>query len=198
MTQKILDLTAATVDRSFLHKIAPDEKLLTCIQCGTCTASCPNAYAMEFTPRQMWRMVQLGLKDEVLNSRNFWLCSSCYSCSVRCPRGIPLLETIGALKREAIAAGIEGYEASTNFYVAFMDVVRRYGRIDELEFMIRYFLATDVSAIFGYMPMGLAMFAHGKVTVKEGVLMAPRLVGLGEKGRLDALFHKVEELEAEQ
>ena len=31
-----------------------------CIQCGTCTASCPNAFAMDLTPRQLWRMVSLG------------------------------------------------------------------------------------------------------------------------------------------
>ena len=198
MTQEILDLTAPTLDRSFLVALAPDEKLRTCIQCGTCTASCASAYAMEYTPRQMWRMVQLGLKEEVLNSKTFWLCSTCYSCSVRCPRGIPLLETIGALKRTAIAERIGPYKESTNFYRAFMDVVRRYGRVDELEFMTRYFLSTNIFSIIGYVPLGLAMLMHGKVTIKGGLRMAPRLVGISGAGRLDALFRKVEELEAEQ
>jgi heterodisulfide reductase subunit C len=197
MTQEILDLGADTLDRSFLEGLAPDEKLRTCIQCGTCTASCASAYAMEYAPRQMWRMVQLGLKDEVLNSNTFWLCSACYSCRVHCPRGIPLLQTIGALKRTAIAEGIGHYKESANFYRAFIDVVRRYGRMDELEFMVRYFLATEPLAAIDYMPLGLAMLIHGKVTVKEGLLMAPRLVGLSRKGRLDALFRRVEELEAE-
>ncbi len=32
-----------------------------CMQCGTCTASCPNGFAMDVTPRQMWRMVQFGM-----------------------------------------------------------------------------------------------------------------------------------------
>jgi heterodisulfide reductase subunit C len=198
MTQEILDLTAATLDRSFLETLAPDERLRTCIQCGTCTASCASAYAMEYTPRQMWRMVQLGLKDEVLNSKTFWLCSACYSCSVRCPRGIPLLETIGALKRMAIAEGIGRYKESTNFYRAFIDVVRRYGRVDELEFMVRYFLATNLFAAVSYVPLGLAMLTHGKVTIKEGILMAPRLVGISGAGKLDALFRKVAALEAER
>ncbi|HIP96983.1 MAG TPA: heterodisulfide reductase [Anaerolineae bacterium] len=198
MTQEILDLTAATLDRSLLETLAPDEKLRTCIQCGTCTASCGSAYAMEYTPRQMWRMVQLGLKDEVLNSDTFWLCSACYSCSVRCPRGIPLLEAIGALKRMAIAKKVGLYRESTNFYRVFMDVVRRYGRVDELEFMVRYFLATNPFLAIGYMPLGLAMLTHGKVTIQEGLLMTPRLMGLGGAGKLDALFRRVEELEAAQ
>jgi len=197
MTQEILDLTAATLDRSFLEELAPDEELRACIQCGTCTASCASAYAMDYTPRQIWRMVQLGLREEVLNSKTFWLCSTCYSCTVRCPRGIPLVETIGALKRMAIARGIRRYRESSNFYRAFMDVVRRYGRVDELELMVRYFLSTNPVAMIGYTPLGLAMRTHGKVTVKEGLRMAPRLVGVGGAGRLDALFRKVAELEAE-
>ena len=197
MTQEILDLTAATLDRSFLEELAPDEELRACIQCGTCTASCASAYAMDYTPRQIWRMVQLGLREEVLNSKTFWLCSTCYSCTVRCPRGIPLVETIGALKRMAIARGIRRYRESSNFYRAFMDVVRRYGRVDELELMVRYFLSTNPVAMNGYTPLGLAMLTHGKVTVKEGLRMAPRLVGVGGAGRLDALFRKVAELEAE-
>jgi len=197
MTQEILDLTAATLDRSFLEELAPDEELRACIQCGTCTASCASAYAMDYTPRQIWRMVQLGLREEVLNSKTFWLCSTCYSCTVRCPRGIPLVETIGALKRMAIARGIRRYRESSNFYRAFMDVVRRYGRVDELELMVRYFLSTNPVAMIGYTPLGLAMLTHGKVTVKEGLRMAPRLVGVGGAGRLDALFRKVAELEAE-
>ena len=197
LTQEILDLTAPTRDRSFLEVIAPNEMLRVCIQCGTCTASCASAYAMDYTPRQIWRMVQLGLKEEVLNSKTFWLCSTCYACTVRCPRGIPLTETIGALKRIAMARGIRRYRESSNFYRAFMDVVRRYGRVDELEMMVRYFLSTNPVAMVGYTPLGLSMLAHGKVTVQEGLRMAPRLMGIGGAGRLDALFRKVAELEAE-
>lgn len=197
MTQEILDLTAPTRDRAFLKALVPDEKLRVCIQCGTCTASCASAYAMDYTPRQIWRMVQLGLRDEVLNSKTFWLCSTCYACTVRCPRGIPLTETVGALKRMAIARDIRRYKESSNFYRAFMDVVRRYGRVNELELMVRYFLSTNPLAMIGYTPLGLAMLTHGKVTVQEGLRMAPRLVGVGRAGRLDALFRKVRELEAE-
>ena len=38
--------------------LAPIQKMVrACIQCGTCTGSCPNAYAMDITPRAMWRRV---------------------------------------------------------------------------------------------------------------------------------------------
>ena len=61
-----------------------------CIQCGTCSASCPNAASMDLTPRQMWRKILLGLEQEVFESHTFWLCSACYSCTLRCPRGLPI------------------------------------------------------------------------------------------------------------
>ena len=94
MAMEALDLTSATWDRSFLEAIDPLEKLRRCIQCGTCSATCPTAYAMDFSPRQVWRRVQLGLRDEVLNSRTFWLCTTCKACQVRCPREIDLMDEL--------------------------------------------------------------------------------------------------------
>jgi len=81
--ERVFNLTSDMLDPTFADKVAPDrEKLLTCIQCGTCTASCPTAYAMDYTPRQLWRLVQLGLKNEVLSSNSFWLCTACYACKI--------------------------------------------------------------------------------------------------------------------
>jgi len=101
MTAETLDLTGAALDRSFLEAVDPLEKLRRCIQCGTCSATCPTAYAMDYSPRQVWRMVQLGLKDEVLNSSTFWLCTTCKACQVRCPRGIDLMDAMISLKEYA-------------------------------------------------------------------------------------------------
>lgn len=83
------------------------EKLMTCMQCGTCSATCPTAYAMDYTPRQLWQMLRLGLENEVLTSRTFWLCTVCKSCQVRCPRGIRLTDTMVALKEYAQQRGVE-------------------------------------------------------------------------------------------
>ena len=70
--EKSFELNRDVLDHTFAERVAPDrEKLLTCIQCGTCTASCPTAYAMDYTPRQLWRLIQLGLKEEVLRSNSF-------------------------------------------------------------------------------------------------------------------------------
>jgi len=49
---------------------------------------------MDIPPRKLWRMVALGLKDEIARSSTFWLCTACGSCTVRCPRGIPVAESM--------------------------------------------------------------------------------------------------------
>jgi len=100
-------IDASTFDPSLAERIAPDwEKLISCMQCGTCSSTCPTAYAMDYTPSQLWQMMRLGMEEEVLNSRTFWLCTVCKSCQVRCPRGISLTDTMIALKEYATRAGV--------------------------------------------------------------------------------------------
>jgi heterodisulfide reductase subunit C len=189
-TVDVIDLTAVKRDLTFADRLTPGHELRTCIQCGTCTASCPSAEAMDITPRQMWRMVNLGLEDEVLHSKTMWLCSICYQCTVRCPRGIPLTETIAKLKQLAIQARIQEWSESTKFYKSFSDVMRTYGRMREMEFMARYFLATNLFAAMPFTGMALAMFMRGK--------LKPELPKLGGEGRLDRLFSRVAELEGQK
>lgn len=168
---------------------AVQEKVQACMQCGTCTGSCANSFAMDLTPRQLWRLVQLGQKEDIFKSQTFYLCSACYYCTLRCPRGLPLTETISALKRLAAAEGIQKYRQSSNFYRTFMTTVRRYGRLREMEFMNRYFLSMKNPFFpLKFVSMGLKLMKKRKVP-----LQAPRLLG---EGRFDRLFKKVEELEA--
>ena len=79
--------------------LAPIQEMVrACIQCGTCTASCPNEFAMDHTPRKLWRLVLMGLTEQIFQSKTFVLCSNCYCCTLRCPRGLPLTEAMEALK----------------------------------------------------------------------------------------------------
>jgi heterodisulfide reductase subunit C len=193
MPEKAFNLTREMLDHSFAETVAPDrEKLLTCIQCGTCTASCPTAYAMDYTPRQLWRLVQVGLRDEALHSRTFWLCTNCYSCTIRCPRGIALTETMAALKRLAIAENVKGKEKEnvSRFYRAFMETVRRHGRNYEPEFLLRYFFSTNPLGLVGYAPLGLALWRKGRIP------LAPHEVK--GKAELEAIFRKSLAIEKEK
>ena len=86
---------------------AAQQLVSSCIQCGTCSSTCPTAPAMDYTPRHLWRMVEAGLTDEVLNSSAFWFCTSCYACTNQCPRGIHPGQTMLRLK-QAVAEGEGG------------------------------------------------------------------------------------------
>ncbi len=190
MVEKAFHLTREMLDHSFAETVAPDrEKLLTCIQCGTCTASCPTAYAMDYTPRQLWRLIQVGLRDEVLHSRTFWLCTNCYSCTIRCPRGIALTETMATLKRLAIAEGSKEQGTVARFYQSFMDTVRHYGRNFEPEFLALYYGRTNPLGLIGQAPVGLAMLLHNKLP------FAPPHTAKAQKD-VAAIFRKSLELEA--
>ncbi|MEA3341592.1 MAG: 4Fe-4S dicluster domain-containing protein [Chloroflexota bacterium] len=190
-TSEIINLTAVKRDPAFVDRLSPDGQLLRrCIQCGTCTASCPAAHAMDLSPRRMWRMVQLGLEEEVLNSKAMWLCSLCYQCQVRCPRGIPLTDTITRLKEMALKRRLAASRKSVAFYRAFTGVIRRYGRMRELEFMVRFFLTSNPLSALGFAGMGLTLLSRGKAR--------PEFPKLGGAGRLDRLFERVAELEGAQ
>jgi heterodisulfide reductase subunit C len=193
MPEKAFNLTREMLDHSFAETVAPDrEKLLTCIQCGTCTASCPTAYAMDYTPRQLWRLVQVGLRDEALHSRTFWLCTNCYSCTIRCPRGIALTETMAALKRLAIAENVQGKEKESvsRFYRAFMETVRRHGRNYEPEFLVRYFFSTNPLGLIKQAPLGLSLWRKGRIPLSPQEVKG--------KAEIEAIFRKSLALEREK
>ena len=57
---------------------------------------------MDYTPRQIIAMINLGMKEQVLESNTFWYCASCYHCTVRCPQDINITELMYALKRYSI------------------------------------------------------------------------------------------------
>lgn len=51
------------------------------------------------------RMAQLGMKEEIVNSEELWECSTCYTCVERCPRQVPIVDIIIALRNIAVAEG---------------------------------------------------------------------------------------------
>lgn len=68
-----------------------------CYQCGKCSSGCPFADSMVDLPNQIIRRVQLGDR-RVLGSETIWICASCFSCKVTCPKGIDLANLMEALR----------------------------------------------------------------------------------------------------
>ena len=69
-----------------------------CYQCGACSSGCPLTDEMDLLPSTVMRLVQLGI-EEVLDSKTIWICSSCFTCQVRCPRGIDVANVMEALRQ---------------------------------------------------------------------------------------------------
>jgi quinone-modifying oxidoreductase, subunit QmoC len=126
-----------------IAKLAYGEKLFSCIQCGTCSGACPVSQYMDFTPRRVIAMIREGFRSEVLNSLTIWLCASCYSCTVECPREIKITDVMYALKQEAIATGVYPKHFPIPVLAReFFGGVERSGRNSEGPLMIRFFLKT--------------------------------------------------------
>lgn len=143
------------------------EMVMGCMQCGTCSASCPNAFAMDYTPRQLWRMLLLGQEQEVLGSKTIYLCSSCYTCTVRCPRGLPLTEAMHALKRLAWDR-LPETRSRAAFYRAFIENIRTYGRVQESALMARYLAAgRDPRLALSFTSAGWRLLRKGKLRLPD-------------------------------
>ncbi len=74
-----------------------------CYSCGNCTAICELSEENAFFPRNLIRYGMLGMKDEILSSKELWLCYGCGECSQTCPREAEPGDYVAALRRYAIA-----------------------------------------------------------------------------------------------
>ena len=79
-----------------------------CYHCHKCTAGCPAAFAMEYGPDRILRLIQFGQRERLLASRDPWLCLGCEMCGAFCPNEIDINEVMIALKE---VAEEEGYRA---------------------------------------------------------------------------------------
>lgn len=97
---EIKDSAGSREFEELLSRVQGGEKLKTCIQCGSCSATCPGTGKNLYTHREFWRLIQLGDAQRASESQNFWNCTNCELCEKRCPRGVPLGKIIMALRED--------------------------------------------------------------------------------------------------
>lgn len=147
-----------------LETIPNSEKIKSCIQCGTCTGSCPVSYAMDISPRELIALFRAGDLETLLNSKAIWVCASCYSCQARCPSLIKVTDIIYALKRLAMEKGIYPPKfPAYSLQQSFVNVMNSYGRLHESKLLIYYFLKTNPMKLFGFIPLGLRMAKRKRI-----------------------------------
>lgn len=140
------------------------EKIGRCYQCLKCAAGCPVASYMDYTPNQINRLIQYGLKDEVLRSSTIWLCSACETCATRCPNDIAIAKVMDTLKEMAIKEGIPSREREVAiFHEVFLRTIKTFGRQHEVSLI--GVLKLKTGQFFKDLIMGLELFRKGKLPV---------------------------------
>ena len=156
-------------DSCFLREMVSSNegaRILCCIQCGTCSASCPVFEVMDYPPRQIFAMIREGNKQQVLMSITPWICASCYKCTVNCPAKINITEVMYRLKRICIKEQIVTKKTDTNrFYSIFIHQVRKFGRTYELGLMLQYMLFHHPLKLLLQIPYGIRMMLSGSLSL---------------------------------
>jgi Fe-S oxidoreductase len=77
-------------------------RVMTCIQCGKCTGSCPEAGKTPFNIRMLVRKKQF---DSTIAEAIPWYCTSCGACTLRCPRDVKPSEMIIEVRSALVEEG---------------------------------------------------------------------------------------------
>src|SRR5579872_1695161 len=144
------------------------EGLFSCLQCGACSGTCPLSIYMDFSPRRMVALVREGFRKEALSSQTIWLCASCYSCAVHCPRQIHITDLMYSLKREALQSRL--YPA--HFPVAvlaqeFYRMVSRRGRSSEFWLVLRMAMRSNPFILLGMFRTGWGLVRTGRLSLRR-------------------------------
>jgi heterodisulfide reductase subunit C len=145
------------------------EEIDGCIQCGTCSSSCPMSVYMDFPPRKVIALVKSGFKDEALRNFTIWLCPSCYTCQVRCPAQIKITDVMYALKRTAIEEKVY----PSRFVIPILDremsrLIAKHGRNSELWLILNLYLKSrNPLGLLKMAPMGLKLLKTGRMSLKR-------------------------------
>jgi heterodisulfide reductase subunit C len=160
------------LDKAFLAEIkelSGCEDIDRCIQCGTCSSSCPMSVYMDYPPRKIIAMIKNGFKEEALKSFTIWLCPSCYTCQVRCPAQIKITDVMYALKRKAIEEKVY----PSNFAIPVLDkemskLIANNGRSSELWLILNLYLKSKKPlGLLKMAPLGLKLMKTGRMSLRK-------------------------------
>jgi heterodisulfide reductase subunit C len=171
--KKDRQLDGDKMNSDFMKKVVAEggkgAAIAACMQCGTCSGGCTNIDRMDMSPRTLVLMVQRGEWEKVLQSNTLWMCSSCYICTTRCPRGVRPSDVIEAVKAIAIRQGIEN--DSTRFNQIFVDLVEQRGILFEPELMQRY---GGLKAMLDQAELGVKLAMKGKMSPLPDKIKEPK------------------------
>lgn len=114
-----------------------------CFQCLSCAGGCPVVEDMDYNPTQIVRLVEFGQKERVLGCRSIWVCIGCHACVSQCPNRVNIPLLMDTLREMALENGVHIPERRILiFQKAFLEQVRKRGRIHELGLAAKYKIAS--------------------------------------------------------
>ena len=139
-----------------------DTDLNRCYQCQACANGCPFVRAMDYPPNQVLRMLQFGLREEVLTCSTIWVCVGCHTCSSQCPMGIDIAAVMDSLRLMAVEEGVAIARPDIlDFHEVVLRSLESYGRAHKLGIMLRY--KAQTGRWFKDLDLGLKMLAKRKL-----------------------------------
>jgi len=173
------ELNTATVEQyrsNFLQEVEANveegEWVKMCMQCGVCAGSCPLGNAWEHPPQEIFMMIRAGKRQAVLSSDSMWMCTSCYNCIARCPRGLPITHIMHGLAHYAQRLGLVPKNQPTQrFARIFWQNLNKRGRVNELKLGLSlYFMngfGEGVKTSLKMKDIGLGMLKTKRMAVNE-------------------------------
>ncbi len=186
---------APAITEGFLAEVSSlpgGERITQCIQCGSCSGSCPTAAWMDHSPRQLFALIRCGMRDEVLSSNTPWTCASCYTCYVRCPKEIKITDVMYALKRLAIKENKAKPETKPARVMAesFEVLVRKHGRNSERDLMRDVYLkARKFGKMMRDIPTAIKLARLGRMSVFGRDRMSKK-----GRGQIKKILNAVEQM----
>ena len=161
----------ASYEPSFAQEVFQNvdagEETKMCMQCGVCAGSCPLREHMDYPPRQIFTLIRAGKREEVLGSKSIMLCTSCYTCVVKCPRNIPVMDVMHGLAHYALRNGYVAKQETAAFGQEFWKQIYRLGRVDEKDLPRRVFfsagLVEGIKSMLNFMDVGMRLVLHGRM-----------------------------------
>lgn len=135
-----------------------------CYHCQKCTVGCPLAFAMEYNPNVIIRMIQMGKREKVLKSATIWLCVSCETCITRCPNEVDIARMMDVLREMAVKSKMMAKDKNIlKLHESFLSCIRMRGRINEPLLIAGYKLRSG--DLFSDLGKGMDMFLKGKLSL---------------------------------
>ena len=144
-------------------------------------------------------MIRANKRDEVFTSESMWMCTSCYSCVVRCPRELPITHIMHGLATYAKKLGLAPKSNPTQWFSeVFWNNMMKKGRVNELKLVHSLYFkegfGAGIKEVMVHQKLGMSMM-NAKRMAPMGVFGGH---GVKDPSGLQKMIKKAQEIEAAQ